>query len=69
MTPKAKAEELISKFIYPQRAFNELSKMKVAKECALICVDELIKDCTVYNPSPTPRFDYWQEVKSEIKAL
>ena len=39
---KYKAEQLISKFIHPQRAFNDLAKMKAAKEYALVAVDEII---------------------------
>ena len=47
MKPQEKAEELISKFLWPQRAFDELAKKKVAKECALIAVEEIL------NSNPT----------------
>jgi hypothetical protein len=58
MTPKEKAQELISKFI--QTNGNSF----FAKECALIAVDELKQESVVKND-----FDYWQEVKTEIERL
>lgn len=63
MTPKEKAIQLYNKFSNAANSHIE------GKKCALICVDELIKECTVYRPSPESRFDYWQEVKKEIEKL
>lgn len=69
MTPNAKdkAEELLNKFLNPRMVVN----IYCAKECALICVDEIIKetklhDLTIFHHSRT---GYWQEVKSEIEKL
>ena len=43
----------------------------IAKECALIAVDEMISVLTdlngIYNI--TPALTYWQDVKKEIEAL
>lgn len=66
MTPKEKAEDLVSKYLWPQRVFEELAKTKVAKECALIAVDEIIKE---HYPQDIKRCEYWQEVKQEIEKL
>ena len=61
MTPKEKAKELIDKyqFVYIQ---NYTSMFEV-KQCALIAVDELIKE-TDWSEA-----EYWQEVKQEIQQL
>jgi hypothetical protein len=46
-----------------------------AKQCALICVDEIIskggtKNVIQYEPNCfTNGVDYWQEVKQEIEKL
>jgi hypothetical protein len=77
MTPKEKAEVLISK--YKKAPFNctdcdmpycdvpctRLS-LQESKECALIAVDEILKagqDVDEFADS------YWQEVKQEIEKL
>jgi hypothetical protein len=72
MTPKEKAKEMYIKFdfVYVQ---NYTSKFEV-KRCALIAVDEIIKECYNWNGSDnvqweTNRFDYWNEVKQEIEKL
>jgi hypothetical protein len=65
MTPKEKAKELVDKY-------NELGKdytrgvsiNEFAKQCALIAVDELIK-----NSHSDKRTEYWQQVKHEINQL
>jgi homoserine trans-succinylase len=57
MTSKEKAIQLVNKF------YNEVKYMERAKQCALIAVDELIKE-TDWSEA-----DYWQEVKQEIEKL
>ena len=75
MTPKEKAEKLVSKYLWPQRYFKELANTKVAKECALIAVYEIIsclKDDDFYIQGETninEIIDYWQQVKQEIENL
>jgi len=60
MTTKDKARELINKFlqIYDGR-------VPQAKQCALICVDEILKN-TLIVPKV---LNYWNEVKQEIEKL
>jgi ABC-type branched-subunit amino acid transport system ATPase component len=79
-----KSEELISKFIYPQRKFGELAKTKVAKECAIICLDEIIATLKqlgeeLYEKQGTDSYNarclnhdkkqFWKYVKQEIEKL
>lgn len=74
MTPKAKAENLIEKFIPNTRIWNDEKKVwedciESAKRCALITVDEIIitytnKDKTYWLL--TEEVGYWQEVKQEL---
>ena len=76
MTPKAKSENLIEKFIPNTRIWNEEKKVwedciESAKRCALIAVDELLDD-DVYDMSEQPfekRIEYWQEVKQELLKI
>ena len=56
MKPKEKAKGLVDRFL--ERRYTD----EDAKECALICVDEIQK---VTNHE----IKYWQEVKQEINKL
>lgn len=75
MTPKEKAQELISKFVSISLSqYVDLVdgiRIRLAKECALIAVDEILK--AVNNPDETylmkHSVNYWTEVKKEIEAL
>ena len=62
MTPKEKAKELIDKFarIDGYQDSIDLSKCEYEKQCALIAVNELIKETGS---------KYWYDVKREIKLL
>ena len=67
MTPKEKAEELFDKMMY-HIMYNcqpTLSEM-VAKQCALIAVDEILK---LELQEVYQNIDYWQEVKQEIEKI
>jgi len=63
MTPKDKAKELVDRFInqMPKYLQGKLGRL-TAKQCALICVDEIQK-VTNYE------INYWEEVKQEINKL
>jgi hypothetical protein len=54
MTPKEKAAYLVVKYM------SKVVSKNVAKECALVAVDELIKNCNYDHL-------YWKEVKEEIQ--
>ncbi len=71
MTSKEKAESTIKRF----DEYLKNNSKDLAKQCALIAVDEIIKtlDSTFkhkwLNTEPKIKRDYWQEVKTEIEKL
>jgi hypothetical protein len=65
MTPKEKAEELFYKMLSTDKVDDySFVGSKVAKQCALICVDEILP----INSNPKA-IEYWEEVKQEIEKL
>jgi hypothetical protein len=72
MTPQEKAIELVSKF---RNEFEWVKKdhnvdlYRDTKQCALIAVDELIKQEQKYNNGSFYPSNYWSEVKAEIEML
>lgn len=58
MTPKEKAKELVMRF----RRFG--LSWDNCKQCALICVDEIMETQKAWGLNP-----YWEEVKTEIEKL
>ena len=71
MTPKKKAEELISKYITNQNFWylkNLVDGLRIlqAKQCALIAVDEIID---LLSHDINPLVNYWFEVKQEIEEI
>jgi len=82
MTPKEKAIGLYDKYATyaVMWAGDSKTTKENCKQCALICVDEIIKDMEIllisYQSSTykigfgiSDRFNYWQEVKQEINKL
>jgi hypothetical protein len=71
MTPKEKADKLCMRFLIQTTTDIPYGINKaIAKECALIAVDEIINiacDVSDYDKSVTK--SYWIEVKQEIEAL
>ena len=76
MTPKEKAEELVSKFtnvkieIIEQGRYSEFYPLNIseAKQCALIAVDE-IKDMLYDMMCSSNDYQYWVDVRKEIEKL
>ena len=67
MTPKENAKELIDKMLN-QQSFTE--DLYDAKQCALIAVDEMIKQQQIqFDEMVWSSVGYWKEVKQEILAL
>ncbi len=66
MTPIEKANELLDKYWLMDFINPSLSKQQ-AKKCALIAVDELIESC--YRSGINYSYNFWKEVKKEIKKL
>ncbi len=85
MTPKEKAEELLNKFKpFAHRSYHGLTSRKQleeeqldnAKECALICVEEIMESQIPIHEfrsdikyKNTIYYEYWNEVKQEIEKL
>jgi hypothetical protein len=73
MSPKEKAMELVWKYL-PILIIKE-NPFDLAKQCALIAVDEIINNCLfeIYSCGfltlETKHKEYWQEVKQEIEKL
>ena len=64
MNPKEKAKELFDRFL--ERRYTD----EDAKECALICVDEILETLNNITPTTEETFEsYWREVKQEIEKL
>jgi len=64
MQPKKKAKELIDKYSEVFITIGTESKGYLIKECALICVDEIIHN---RKPIVIKNKLYWEEVKKEIE--
>ena len=65
MEAKQKAKELVEKY----KEFtedNHAERYCNAKQCALIAVDEILKE---HYPQDIKRCDYFMEVKQEIENL
>jgi len=63
MNPKQKAAYLVVKYM------SKVVSMRVAKECALVAVDEIIANIepSVSMDVIESRVNYWTEVKEEIE--
>jgi len=72
MTPKEKAKELFNK--YYQLCADSSYPYNMAKQCALIAVDEILKSVSVnkvlYLTDMTYQiYTYWSKVKDELELL
>ena len=68
MIAKDKAKELVERFKYRTIRGTEFETMSIslAKQCALICVDEVLDAVTTIADK---RFDFYTEVKKEIEKI
>ena len=64
MNAKEKANELVFKYI-DNIPFLDYDVFATSKQCALICVDQILEIKSVYHDIDL--YDYWEEVKQEIK--
>ena len=63
MTAKEKAKELFDRL---DETLTYLESKSKAKQCALICVDEILGGSRLFYIED---YSYWQEVKQEINKL
>lgn len=75
MTPEEKANELVEKF-YQIKLYNkhagENEEIEHAKQCALICVDEIMNCDAIFHANNKETNDeklYWQKVKEQIESI
>ena len=69
MKPKDKAIELLDKYSNKSIECNEGTEWTYDKQCALICVDEILESFNYLEYYPEDLRDYWQKVKQEINKL
>lgn len=69
MTPKDKAAKLILKFMDLQEPNYNWFHKELAKQCALIAVDEMLNSRPSITDSQLEYQYYWNEVKQEIINL
>jgi len=82
MTPKEKAQELVNSYRIilmneDTECGNEILCTSIAKQCALIAVDQVIEMLDVlcesksYDPFEAPMYDLkeWKQIKEEIEKL
>ena len=68
MTPQQKAKELVNKLILSRNAQDDYWMCEdLAKQCALIAVDELLN--IIGNKNSWEEYEYWNQVKTEIEKL
>ena len=69
MTPKERAEELVDRY-YNSNSEGDTGWMAKndAKQCALIAVNEIIH-LEIVLGIDNQDFEYWEEIKQEIKKL
>jgi hypothetical protein len=70
ITPQQKARELVDKFEFSFAGMisNEEDWETLAKQCALIAVEEILKANVVWYEGSIP-YKYWIAVQQEIQKL
>ena len=69
MNAKEKAEELVLKFLRVENNTPEWFNTHIAKQCALIVVEEIINSRPAITDSQFEYNKYWNDVKSELQFL
>ncbi len=65
MTPKEKAKKLVYKHFEFVEAWSGSNQIENAKQCALITVDEILKELSFENKNRK----YWYQVELKIKEI
>ena len=68
MSAKEKANELVLKFLRIDNNTPEWFNTHIAKQCALIAVDEVL-EILWHTHNNKSEYRYWQQVKTEIGNL
>ena len=67
MTPEEKAKELVLRYLRIDNNTKEWFNLYIAKQCALIAVDEILNINSVDKDFSLSH--YWLDVKDEIENL
>jgi len=67
MTPEEKAKELVLRYLRIDNNTKEWFNIHIAKQCALIAVDEILEIKSVDKDFSLSH--YWLDVKDEIENL
>jgi hypothetical protein len=67
MTPEEKAKQLFLRYLRIDNNFKESFNIHIAKQCALIAVDEILNINSVDKDFSLSH--YWLDVKHEIENL
>jgi hypothetical protein len=65
MTPKEKADELVDRFCPLAMGETYEHSMSLAKQCALICCDEILR----YEFPTSVSYKLWEKTKEELEKL
>ena len=67
MTAEQKAKDLIDKFMNPIDGLHKYPMcFDTAKQCAILCVDEILKIAVDISDDITWTKGFWHQVKQEI---
>jgi len=66
MTPKEKADELVKKMYAVRSGSVSMITLHFAKQCALVAVNEILKDREEIDGMRVINDPYWSKVKQEI---
>ncbi len=82
LTPKEKADELVLRYLRIDNNTKEWFNLYIAKQCALIAVEEMIKEPRMFDCEQVKYSDgsyarsyyeipnkFWSKVKDEIEKL
>tara|TARA_R110002167_G_scaffold4954_3_gene23141 strand:+ start:1385 stop:1597 length:213 start_codon:yes stop_codon:yes gene_type:complete len=70
MEAKEKAKELVDRFCKAKLNNGIIGIYQpLAKQCALICVDEILESYNTLIYYPEDLKEYWKEIKQEISKL
>ena len=71
MTPKEKAHELVLKYLRIDNNTKEWFNIHIAKQCALIAVDDIIEEVREFCDDNfiNDRLHYWEAVKQELESI
>ena len=64
------AKELVEKFMYELMFITNIAdRLPIAKQCALICVDEILDCKHGWNKETSSFVAHWQQVRTAINQL